>query len=502
MRHLKNVRMLVFLPPLILLIMLVILNIISRSTLLSILSTISGLILTNFSWLISMTAVSCILLLLLAYCTKFGSVKIGGKDAVPIISKKNWMYITLTTTIGAGLLFFASSEPIVHLYAPPENVTGGAGSSEAMLWAISTLYLEWTWVPYAIYTVAALMFAYVFYNMKQPRAFSSTLVPVMGEKKTARLAPAVDALCLFTLVCGVSSAMGVGTMNIAGGLQSIFGIPSNNVSWLFIIIVIVAMFTITAVSGIRKGIQQLADLNMKVYWVIMAFILITGPTAWLLNFLSESTGFFARNFPFMCLMNGVTSGEAWAQSWPIFYILSWLSWTPVTAIFLGKISRGYTVRELIITNWVFPSIFATMWIALFGGMALYVEQTAGGLHEVLTSLGMEAVVYRIFDYLPFAKVLIPVYILAVLLSFVTATNSNTTAMADLSMKKMSEEELEPPSYMKIIWAVMVGVVAYILVTLAGIDGIKMAANIGGFPNLFFEIIICFGLFRIIRHQNN
>lgn len=499
MNHKKKIRLEVFLPPWILLAAVIAVSLINYDALYDSMALVAGWITNDMAWLLNSSGIMCLVVLLVIYVSKFSKVKIGGAKAEPIVNKRNWRYITLTTTIGAGLLFFASSEPLLHFMTPPANITEGSASGAAAIWAMETLYLEWTWVPYAIYTVAALMFAFVFYNMRKKQTLSAVLIPVLGEQICDKISPLVDAVCLFSLVLGVASAMGVGAMNIAGGLENTFGIKSESKVWFIIIIAIVLTFLLSAISGITKGISKLANLNVNFYWFLIVFLLVFGPTFFILNFGVETVGSFLADFFRIASWTSSSSGDGWAGSWPVYYLCAWYSWTPVTAVFLGRISKGYTVREVITTNLIFPAIFSTVWIALFGGAAIYYESAGAGLYDIMTTSGMESVVYNVFKQMPFSVIVIPIYIFVVFISFVTATNSNTTAMAGLCVSGIDCDDAEAPTYMKVIWAVTVGVVTFILLQTNGIDGIKMACNVAGLPICILEIGMVIGLVKIMKN---
>ena len=216
---------------------------------------------------------------------------------------------------------------------------------------MKTMFLEWTWSPYAIYTVAVLVFAFVFYNMKQPYSMGSALVPALGER-VKKYNGLVDVICLVTLVAGMAASLGTGTLTIAGGIQNLTGLKSGAVMWGIVIAVIVTTFIVSSVSGVMKGIKLLSSINAKVYMVLFVFLLVFGPTAYMLNMSVESWGAYIRDFLPMSLMSGDVFGDTWSRSWPIFYWCNWLSWTPVTAVFLGKILKGYTIKDAIKCNFI------------------------------------------------------------------------------------------------------------------------------------------------------
>lgn len=498
----KNVKLTlrkgVFFPPWLLLVAMVIVSLINADSFLAGLNIVTSWILNNFAWAFNMTTVACVFTVIIVYFSPLGKVRIGGSKARPIMKFLDLVWITLCTTIAAGILFWACAEPLYHMYAPALSEGVEGGSAGATLFAMKTMFLEWTWSPYAIYTVATLIFAFVFYNMNQPYSMGSALVPVFGEK-VKRYNKIVDVFCLFALVAGMAASLGTGTMTIGGGIEKVFGIKSGPVSWGVIIAVIVTTFIISSVSGVMKGIRVLSSINAKVYMVLLAFLFIFGPTAFMLNSSVESWGAYIQDFFRMSFMTGDVFKDGWSKSWPIFYWCNWLAWTPITAVFLGKILRGYTIRDAIKCNFIIPSIFSTIWMGLFSTAAIYYELNGVGLYDTLLNKGTEAVVYEVFDQLPLSFIIIPFYLFIVFISFVTASDSNTNAMAGLCTNGITQEEQESPAWLKIVWGISIAVMTWILISFSGIDGIKSASNLGGFPNMFLVIIMVIGLLKISRN---
>lgn len=493
-----KVKKMVFLPPWILLVAMVAVSLINGEQFLKGFNAVTGWILGNFAWAFNLTTLACVFTVIVVYFSPLGKVRIGGRKARPMMKFGNLVWITLCTTIAAGILFWGCAEPMYQMYAPAAAEGVEPGSAGAALFAMKTMFLEWTWSPYAIYTVASLIFAFVFYNMKKSYSIGSALIPVFGDK-ISKYNSLVDIICLFALVTGMAASLGTGTLTIAGGVESIFGIKSGPVSWGIIIVVIVVTFVISSVSGIMKGIRILSDINAKVYMVLLVFLLVFGPTAFMLNFTVESLGAYVRDFFSLSLATGEIFGDGWAKSWPIFYWCNWLAWTPITAVFLGHILKGYTIKDAIRCNFVIPSLFATIWMGLFSTSTIYYELNGHGMYEVLNASGPEAVVYAVFKQLPLSVIVIPFYLFIVFISFVTASDSNTTAMAGLCTSGITQEEQKSPAWLKVVWGITIAAVTWILISFAGIDGIKAASNLGGFPNMFLVLIMMAGLLKICKN---
>ncbi len=493
-----SVNWLVFLPPWILLVAMVVVSLVNGDVFIAGLNAVTSWILNNFAWLFNGTVLFCIFTIIIVFISPFGKVRIGGRNMRPIMSFTNLTWITLCTTVAAGILFWACAEPLYHLYSPPAISSAEAGSIEAAMVSMETMFLEWTWSPYAIYTVATLTFAFVFYNMKAPYSIGSALLPMFGEK-VKKYNSLIDVICLFALVAGMAASLGTGTLTIGGGVERVFGIESNPTSWAVIITVIVVTFVISSISGVMNGIRILSDINAKVYMVLLVFLLVFGPTAFMLNFSADALGAYISDFFKMSLYTGEITGDSWAKSWPIFYWCNWLAWTPITAVFLGKILKGYTIREAIVCNFVIPSVFATIWMGLFSTASIYYELNGYGFYEIMLNKGTESVVYAVFDQLPLAILVIPFYLFIVFISFVTASDSNTNAMAGLCTKGINQEEQESLAWLKVVWGVSIALMTWILISFAGIDGIKAASNLGGFPNMFLVLCMGAGLLKISRN---
>ncbi len=490
-----TLRKVVFFPPWILLVVFVTFSLTSNAQFLKVLKIVTSAILDNFAWLFNFTTLLCVFTVIVVYFSPLGNVRIGGRKARPIMSFTNLTWITLCTTVAAGILFWAAAEPLYHMHSPPvyAHVQGGV-NPESALFAMQAMFLEWTWSPYALYTVATLVFAFSFYNMKLFHSVGSALIPVFGVK-SIKYNALIDIICCFSLVVGMAASLGTGTLTIAGGLQNLFDIKSNPLSWGIVIVVIVTTFVVSAVSGVMKGIRILSNINAKVYIIILVIIFIFGPTLFILNFGMESYGNYFQNFFSMSLNNGGVHNDTWEKSWPIFYWCNWLAWTPVTAVFLGKILRGFTIKEAIKCNFIIPAIFSSIWMSIFSCTSIYYELNGYDLYGILLGNGPEAVVYSVFDNLSLSPV-IPLYLFIVFISFVTAADSNTNAISSLCTKGLNQANQEAPSSIKIIWGISIACITWILISFAGIDGIKAASNLGGFPNMFLMLIMVFGLLRI------
>jgi glycine betaine transporter len=435
---------------------------------------------TAFSWAAFLFVFIC----LAAYVSPLGRVRIGGESAQPIFGKARWFAVTICTTVAIGLLFWACAEPVYHWTSPPKSLNLVPKSSEAMQFAKTTLFFHWGFTPYAIYAVGSLSFALAFYNRKRPWSLTS-MFSMSSRESSHLLSSVVDSLCLFTLVAGMAASLGTGLLTLAGGITSLFAWDASTVMGLSsIAILVTATFVVSSVSGVKRGVVVLSAINIVTFAVIALMVFVAGPTMFIVQSFLETLVVYIREFVPFSLQTQFTADDPWPTSWSVFYWANWLAWAPVTAMFLGRLGVGYTVREFIRMNLLWPGLFSLGWVALFSNATLWLQ--ISGTHDLASMLatgGPESLVYVVLGGLPGGSLVIGLFLFSAFLSYVTAADSNTLTMASLSIKGSSESVLEPPQWLKIFWGGLIGSLAVIMVCFSGIDGIKTLSNLGGLPSL-------------------
>ncbi|PTU68441.1 BCCT family transporter [Chromobacterium haemolyticum] len=481
-----RIKPLVFWPTFLLLLAALLLSYLDLPAFLSLASGANKWILGHFSWLFSLASFSLLLTCVWVYCSPIGKLRIGGEGAQPLLGRKRWFAVTLMTTMAVGVLFWTSAEPIYHLYYPPAAYGLRAGSAEAASFAMSAMFLHWTFTPYAIYTVPALLFGLVFYNLKLPFSVGSMLQPLLGRWVSGRSGHLIDALALYALVAGMASSLGTGALALVGGINQYLPLPASPFSLGLVIAAIVVTFVCSALSGLQRGLTWLSSINTWILLALAGFLLIFGPTIFILAFGLESFGNYLNQFFRLSLSTGAASQDGWAGSWTIFYWAVWFAWAPISAMFLGKISRGYTVREVIVMNLLLPAGFTALWIMIFSGTALSIDLgQAGLLKNVLEQQGVENVLYTIIRQLPMSEIMMAMVVFIAFLNYVTAADSNTDAISNLCTSGFYADSAEKAGKsMKLVWGGVIGLVSWVMTSYAGgVDGVKMMSNLGGLPAL-------------------
>ncbi len=500
-----RIRALTFWPAFLITLIAAVISITNGQAFANIAGQLVGWILNNFSWGFSAAAFAAVILCIVVFFSPLGLVRIGGEEAQPMLSVSKWIMVALCTTVAAGLLFWSAAEPLYHLYYPPKTAGIEANTPASARFALSTMFLHWSFTPYAIYCVPALVFTLTYHNLKQPFSIGAMLYPIFGKKVYGKTGEVIDGIALSAFSASMASSLATGILAIMGGL-ALYGFTKGAASLMGIGVIIAITVILSSVSGLKRGITLLSTVNTYVFFIIGILVFFCGPTLFIMNFGLESLGVYLDNFFQKSLITGASENENWARSWTIFYFSSWMAWAPLVAMFLGKIARGYTVRQFLLVNLFIPSMFACVWTSIFSGSVIYFDlNNAGMMKNVLDTQGYEAVIYHLFAQFPFATLMTMGFIFATYLSYCTAADSTTDAMANLCVECKNGERLTEENSvghrtiigMKIMWGITIGVVAVTMLVFADVEGIKQLAYIGGLPALILSIALIISLIKLL-----
>ncbi len=494
-----KLRPFVFFPALILLLMTILLNGLNPSAFLEVTTMAKNFMVVDMGWMFSISGILSVIVLVLIFFSPFGNIRLGGEKAKPLLKKSSWFAITLCTTIAAGILFWGTAEPMWHLAYPPASLGIEPMSPEAAKFAMETIFLHWTFVPYAIYAVPTIAFAFAYYNMKRSFSVGSQIAPLISRERQEKINGLIDAIVLFTVAAGIGASFGTAVMNMGGGLNALLGIDNSKTLWVVITVLGTIAFIISSGTGLMRGIRILSDINVYIYYVIIAILLILGPTVFNFGLGTEAFGGFMDNLFSKALFTGTAAGDTWASDWTMFYWSNWMAWAPVAAVFLARIAYGYKIKEVVMMNFIVPSVFSTVWMTILSGTTINFQLTGRvDVLAIMNEQGSGAAAYAVLRAFPLSSVLIALYLTAVMISFITATDSTTNAMASICTTGIRDGSEEAPLAIKITWGVIIGAVSLIFITALGLDGIKMLSYLGGFPALFLGVLSIASLFVVMR----
>ena len=498
----KSIRPIAFWPPVILFVAACIYNFVDAEGFTNMITSANDWLIGNLAWAFSLGVLAMMVVIVWVMASKFGDVRIGGRDAAPMLDNFRYFSITLTSIIAIGLLLWGTSEPLYHYTAPPESLGIEPGSPQAVVFSVSTMFTHWSFLPLAIYAVPSIMFAFAFYNMRKPYSIASTLTPIFGDKILGKWGQGLDAIVMYSLVAGMSASLASGILVIGGGLNYLTSWQTGLFMWAVVDIVVVITFVISSITGLFNGIRRLSEINTMFFIGLFVFIFIVGPTFFMLNLGVESIANQLATFFPKAMFTGAAANDPWAGWWTMFYWCNWLSWAPISGIFLGRISYGHTIRKALTVQFVLPALFNIGWITIFSGAAIKLDQETGGAITEKIANGPEYAVYEFLSHYPLAMLLIPIFLFITFLSYVTGSDAYTTTLGGMSSTGISPSSAEPSRLMKIFWGILIGLVAWILLAATGgADGVKMLSNLGGLPALILELFMVVALVKVATNPS-
>lgn len=456
----------------------------------------------NFGWYFNLFSIISLFLALVIVIAKFGDIRIGGKDAKPDFKYFNWIAMSLCGGIGTGLLFWAMGEPIFHFATPPLGAGVEPFSRDAGIYAVAQAMWDWSFIQYSMYSLCAVAFALITYNLKKDYSFGTVINYAFGRKMPV-LETVVHALTVFTLVGAVACSMGVGLMQIGAGLHFTIGTPQSKLVWLLVAVVIGIIFILSCLSGIGTGLKKLSTFTTLVFIGILVYVAIFGAPVFVTKIGSEAVGYILKNWAPMTVTNNTMAPEdKWYADWIVQYWCSFIVYAPVIGMFLSRLAKGRTVKEFVLVNVLAPSIFCCVWIAIFGGMTIQLQSS--GILDVwknVNELGMQTTVYQILGSLPLGAILTVIFVISIFTSFATLADPMTSVLSTISIRGLKIEQ-EPPRYLKIVFGTLICAVSYLLVASGGINSVRGMFTIIGFPISFVMIVIVISSFKQARAVYN
>lgn len=450
-----------------------------------------------FGAYINLLALTFLILAVVFLIGRYGDVIIGGKDAKPEYSMPAWCAMSICSGIGTGLLFWAMGEPIFHFMETPAAM-GDPGTRRAGIFAVAQAMWDWSFVQYCMYAICGAAFAIICFNRKKSLSFDSIVECATG-KKIKWLNTLVTAVVIFCLMGATANSMGVGLMQIGAGLEAALGIPQSAVTWMFAAIFVTAIFILSCVSGIGKGLKLVSSACMYFFFFLLAYVFLFGNTEFIMKIASEAIGFIVDHWGTQTtISNAMAGNDKWFADWIVQYWASFIVYAPVIGMFLARMGRGRSVRTFMLVQILVPSIFCIVWIGVFGGQTIYL-QTSGTLDvwKAVNDAGMQATVFQIIGTLPFSKIITILFLCTVTLSFCTLADPMASVAATLSVNGLSAED-EPPKKQKILVGCILGGTAYTLVATGGINSVKGMFTLVGLLQSIVLIMCAIVLFKFAK----
>lgn len=463
--------------------------------------TALNFVLKNFTWFITPASFLMVIFCFWAGFSKYGKIKLGGPDAKPKISKAVWFAIALTSGIAVGINYYGVYEPIEFAYNPPTFLNLEPMSSAAILASMKYTFMHWCLHPYAIYTTAGLCVVFLIYNAKKQYRVSTALYPLFGEKVYGGLGNVIDSIAVFAIVGGVATSMGFATLQIARGLDKLFGFESNVFNWLIIIAVITVIYLLASISGLHKGITFISNTNTILYFFVLIFSFVVVDPIGVIELTVSSIGQYLNEFINLSLYLEPIERTGWVGDWNVFFNTWWIVFAPLIGLFLVKLAYGRTIREFVVVNLIAPVIFSFTWFGVFGGGSIILEKFFGtNIRELINTFGSDMALYAFFDQLPWSFFMNCIALLIVILSFITLAEALTMSISQMTCKSVADEtgESSPPKIVSIFWGIIMALAAYALLISGGTDALQTSVIVCGLP---LCLLLCFMMAGFVKSMS-
>lgn len=454
---------------------------------------ISGWVTTYFGWYYMILVTVIVFFSAFLVFSPIGKLKLGQPDDEPEFSTISWITMLFSAGMGIGLVFYGAGEPMAHFMSPP---TADPGTTEALAESMRSTFLHYGIHAWAIYGIVALSLAYSSFRKGEVGLLSKTLRPLFGNLVDGWLGILIDVLAVFATVIGVAVSLGIGAMQINGGLNYLFDVPVGLTSQGIIISVVTVLFLISAWSGLSKGIQYLSNLNMILAGLLFVIILVVGPTMLILNVMTTGTGGYLSTFLYNSFDVAPLNAQKteWLSSWTIYYWGWWMSWSPFVGIFIARVSKGRTIREFIIAVLLVPTVIGIIWFSVFGITGI----STGIANPEIFNMATEVQLFAIFDELPMGTILSMLAILLVSSFFITSADSATFVLG----MQTSHGNLTPSGKTKLTWGIALSAIAFTLLAAGGETGLNALQSAAIIAALPFSLVVIMMMIAFYKDANN
>ena len=457
----------------------------------TLLNTAKSGIFANFSWFYILAFSVFLGFLVILSVSSLGNIKLGNDEEEPEFGFLSWLAMLFAAGMGVGLMFFGVAEPLTHYLS---DITTGSAEHKQQEALLHTLF-HWGIHAWAVYGTIALALAYFGFRYKLPLALRSCFYPLLKERINGKLGDLIDIMALLATLFGVITTLGFGASQLGAGLHQLGWISENSFSLQMVVIaVVMSLATFSAISGVGKGVKILSELNLTLAFCLLIFVLVAGPTLYLLSAFSDNIGTYLSNLVQLSFKTYVYEQEhtGWFSGWTILYWAWWCSWAPFVGLFIARISKGRTIREFIFGVLVIPSMFGILWFTVFGNTAIWLNdgEAAGTLGQMISS--PETLLFKFLDYLPLSGVTGLVSLVVISLFFITSADSGIYVLNNIASR---DKSLAAPRWQAVMWGILMSVVAIVLMQSGGLANLQAMTLLVALPFAMLMLLMCFSLWK-------
>jgi glycine betaine transporter len=468
----------------------------------SVLAAVVGWITSGLGWVYMLITTFFLVFVIYLAFSRYGKIKLGQPGDEPEFGNFAWFAMLFQAGMGIGLVFWGVAEPVWHYGDPPMGLAEPRTPEAANL-ALQTAFFHWTLHPWAMYATIGLTVAYFSYRRGQANLqISAVFRPLIGDRVDGPLGKAIDIIAILATLFGVAVSLGLGTLQIASGLNSVFGVPSTVVVLLIIIAITGVAYMLSASTPLDKGINFLSQASMYLAFLLLVYFLIVGPTLLQLNSFTQEIGVYLANIVPQSLRLSAfdPQQQEWLGSWTIFFWATWIAWGPYVGAFIARISRGRTIRQFIVGVLIGPSLFSMIWFCVFGTAGIKLDQqTNGKFSETLYNDGAAVALFQFLDAYPLALLTSILALFLIFIFFVAGADAGCVVLGSMSAGGV----LNPKVGIKLTWGVIMAVIAAVLLVVGGggtdaLDGLTNGAILAATPFGILMVPMCYGLLKTLQ----
>jgi len=449
-------------------------------------SVANDFLVNNFGWFYLISMFVFVVFSLGIAFSKYGNIKLGPDDSVPEFSNRSWFAMLFGAGMGIGLVFWGVAEPLNHFMK-------FGGTEAAADFAMKKSFMHWGFHPWAAYAIIGMALGYFQFRKNAPGLISSIFLPILGEKGIkGPIGKMIDIFAVFATVAGIATSLGQGTMQINSGLNFLFKVPQTRMIQIIIIVVLMVIYTWTAVSGIDKGIKLLSDINLILAVIILVGAFIVGPKLLTLNVFTNSIGNYVNDFVKDSFAINPFGDKSWLGSWTIFYWAWWIAWGPFVGTFIARISKGRTIREFVIGVILAPSLVSFIWFSVFGSLGLNLDTNI--ISKAIETT--ETALFVVLQQYPLGSIFSIIAICLLGTFFITSANSGIFVLSMFS----SDGDMEPTNSKKIFWGVIQALLALVLLMTGGLSALQTCSIVAAFPLAIIMLLCCVCLIKELRKE--
>ena len=354
---------------------------------------------------------------------------------------------------------------------------------------------NWGIHGWAMYAVVALSVAFVSYNLGLPMTLRSAFYPLLGDAVWGRFGHVIDILSVFATVFGLAVSLGLGAQQVTAGLAYLWGTPATDTIQVLLIVGITGIALASVVSGMEKGIKRLSQANLLIALLLLVFVLTVGPT------LDIAAGFAASLGRYVAAIGPLSNWVGredlhFMHGWTTFFWAWWIAWSPFVGLFVARVSRGRTVRELVACMLLVPTTMIAVWMNAFGGTALfrYLDTGHPDVIAAVQAQQPEIALFMLLETLPLANVTSFIGLVLVVVFFVTSSDSGSLVIDTIT----AGGKLDAPVIQRVFWCVLEGLVAIALLLGGGLVAAQAATLAAGLPFVLVLVALCCSIWKGLR----